>query len=193
MSEKTEKSPIYQKWWFWVIIAIVILAAIGGSSSTEQPQTSLTSGDTNTENNLSTTNNNSEIVTQKQDKKYEVGEIYQDSSMAIKYVSVDENFTGYNQYADVKEGHKIIKAEFEAENLGTSDLYFSAYNFKCYADGYDCESFWSVEGSGFSSSLSSQKKAKGAVYFEVPTNAQEIVIEYETNMFVGEKIEFKVK
>lgn len=185
MSEKTEKKPIYKKWWFWVIIAVVLLAIAGGSESTQQSETTLTSGETNTTSSIS----NSSV----QSKKYAVGEIYQDNNMAIKYVSVDENFTGYNQYATIKEGHKVIKAEFEAENLAKTDLYFSAYNFKCYADGYDCESFWSVEESGFSSSLSSNKKARGAVYFQVPTEAKSVVIEYQINMFNGEKIEFNVR
>lgn len=187
MSEQVEKKPIYKKWWFWVIIVAVLLVILGGSDTSQQPETTLTTGEANTTN--STSDNN----TAEQSKKYSAGEIYQDSNMAIKYVSVNENFTGYSQYADIKEGDKIIQAEFEAENLGTTDLYFSAYNFNCYADGYDCESFWSVENSGFSSSLSTRKKAKGAVYFQVPKDAQSITIEYDINTFTGEKIEFNVK
>ena len=86
-----------------------------------------------------------------------------------------------------------MKADFEAENLGTADAYFSAYEFDCYADGYDCEAFWSFEGSGFSSTLSSGKKAKGTVCFQVPVNANSITIEYTLNTFTGDKVEFLVK
>ena len=150
MSEQVEKKPIYKKWWFWGIIIVVLIVALGGSNNTQQPQTTLTTGEDNITNEYETNTS--------QDKQYVVGEIYQDNNMAIKYVSADENFTGYSQYADVKQGYKVIKAEIEVENLGTTDLYFSAYEFSCYADGYDCESFWSVEESGFSSNLSSKKK-----------------------------------
>lgn len=181
-----EKKAIYKKWWFWAIVAVLVLLIVGATSSETQPQTTLTSGNENnsTENTTQTTN---------ETKKYSIGEIYQDSSKAIKYVSVDENFTGYSKYADIKDGCKIIKADFEAENLGTSDFYFSAYDFDCYADGYDCESFWSVDGSGFSSTLSNGKKAKGTVYFQVPSDAQTISIEFNINTFTGEKVEFIVK
>lgn len=181
-----EKKPIYKKWWFWVIVVVVLLIIGSMGSSKEQPKTTLTSG---------SKNNSTENTTQAtaEAKKYSIGEIYQDSSKAIKYVSVDENFTGYSKYADIKDGYKIVKADFEAENLGTSDFYFSAYDFDCYADGYDCESFYSVDGSGFSSTLSNGKKAKGAVYFQVPSEAKTISIEFNINTFTGEKVEFIVK
>lgn len=185
MSNIEEKKPIYKKWWFWGIIIIALLVLIGGINGQQQVQTTLSSDEINqSKPNV----NNTE-----QEKKYSVGEIYQDNSMAIKYVSLDENFTGYNQYADIKEGCKIVKAEFEAENLGTSDLYFSAYNFKCYADGYDCESFWFADNSGFSSNLSNKKKAKGTVYFQVPIESQSVTIEYDLNIFTNGKVEFIVK
>ena len=186
MSHSEEKKPIYKKWWFWLIILVIIIA-IGGAGASNQstPTTTLSEGNTSTQNEQ--TSNVSE------EKIYNVGEIYQDNSIAIKYSSVDENYTGYNEYSDVKDGYKIVKADFEAENLGTADAYFSAYEFDCYADGYDCEAFWSFEGSGFSSTLSSGKKAKGTVCFQVPVNANSITIEYTLNTFTGDKVEFLVK
>lgn len=181
-----EKKPIYKKWWFWVII-IVIIIAIGGAGTNNQstPTTTLSEGDSSTQNQQ--TSNASE------EKTYNVGEIYQDDSVAIKYSSMNENYTDYNEYSDVKDGYKIVKADFEAENLGTSDKYFSAYDFACYADGYDCEAFWYFEGSGFSSTLSTGKKAKGSVCFQVPADATSITIEYTLNTFTGDKVEFLVK
>ena len=41
--------------------------------------------------------------------------------------------------------------------------------------------------------LAELKKAKGAVYFQVPSNAQSISIEFNINTFTGEKVEFIVK
>ena len=183
--EDSEKKPIYKKWWFWLIVIIVVIGIIGGSQGQNKTQTTLSEGNSSVQNTQTTTN--------EEKKTYNVGEIYQDNSIAIKYVSVDENFTGYNKYADIKEGYKIVKADFEAENLGTSDQYFSAYDFDCYADGYDSEAFWYFEGSGFSSTLSTGKKAKGTVCFEVPIDATSITIEYTLNTFTGDKVEFLIK
>lgn len=185
MEEKAKK-PIYKKWWFWVIIIIVIavLANIGGSNDTSTPKTTLTSSDT------STSTPEKKVETK---SSYKVGEIYEDKDVAIKFVAVDTNFKGYSKYADVKSGHKVIKADFEFENVGSSDFLASAYDFNCYADGYDCENFWSTDDSGFSSTLSSGKKAKGSVYFEVPTSAKSITLEYETNLWTNNKVVFTVK
>ena len=122
-----------------------------------------------------------------------VGEVYEGQGLKITYLSVDENFTGYHQFADIGEGNKIIRTEFEFENTSSSDAFVSAYEFNCYADGYDCESFIWVDDAGFSSTLSAGKKTKGNVYFEVPKNATEIHLEYETDYWNNVKVEFKIK
>lgn len=190
-NETASKKPIYKKWWFWLIVVIIILAIAGGSATnnSNESKTTLTSGDAN----ISTSNSSNSSSSETTSKIYNVGEIFENDNIAIKYVSVDENFTGYNQYATIKDGCKIVKADFEFENVGSSDQYVSAYEFGCYADGYDCEAFWSVEDSGFSSTLSSGKKAKGSVYFQVPTDATSITIEYTLNSFTSENVEFLVK
>lgn len=187
-NESETKKPVYKKWWFWLIIVIVIVALAGGgaANNSDESKTTLTSGEANTSSpDTSSTENTTKV--------YNAGEIFENDNLAIKYVSFDENFTGYNQYATVKEGCKIVKADFEFENIGSSDQYVSAYDFGCYADGYDCESFWSVDDSGFSSTLSAGKKAKGSVYFQVPNDATSITIEYTINSFTSENVEFLVK
>ena len=104
MSHSEEKKPIYKKWWFWLIILVIIIA-IGGAGASNQstPTTTLLEGNTSTQNE--------QISNVSEEKIYNVGEIYQDNSIAIKYSSVDENYTGYNEYSDVKDGYKIVKAD----------------------------------------------------------------------------------
>ncbi len=138
--------------------------------------------------------NNTSITdtTQNNEEEYNVGEIYQDKKIAIKFVSTDENFKGYSKYADIKSGYKILKANFEIENLGDSDIYVSTSDFSCYADGYDCEMFWQVDDAIFSSTLSTGKKTAGSVYFEVPENVNDITIEF-TDIFISNKVVFRVK
>ena len=162
---------------FWVFIFSV------GNSDELQTKSTLTPGES-TESSRNSSSSKS---------IYNVGEIYQNGNIAIKFVSADDNFKGYSKYATIKSGYKVIKAEFEFENLSSSDTLASSYDFDCYADGYDCESFWSVDNSGFSSTLSSGKKAKGSVYFEVPKDANEIIVEYELNMWSSDRVQFKVK
>ena len=132
-------------------------------------------------------------ATEPEVKECKVGETFKDDEIAIKFVAVDENFKGYSEYAQIETGYKIIRAEFEFENIGTSSQYISSYDFECYADGNNCDSFWSVEDSSFSTTLSSGKKEKGAVYFEVPENSESISLEYNVDTWNDEIVEFIVK
>ena len=126
-------------------------------------------------------------------KKYTVGEKFENDELAITFLSKDVNFTEYRKYATVKEGYKIIKAEFEFENVGDKNKYVSSSYFDCYADGYDCDSFWSVDNSTFSATLSSDKKTKGSVYFQVPEDSETITLEYKVNSLKDEVAEFVIE
>lgn len=164
-----------------LFVFVFVLGVLFGTSSNDNGSKTTLNNETNAGTTTTTT------------KEYSVGEIYEDSNIAIKYASLDENFTGYSRYANVKDGYKVIRAEFEFENLSTSDNYVSNFSFDCYADGYDCESFWLVDDYGFSATLPTGKKTKGAVYFEVPKDATSIVLEYELNIWTDKRIEFIVK
>ena len=161
-----------------IIIVVIAISSSGGDSG-KSKNTLNNSGNTQTENSKKT--------------EYNVGEIYEDNYIAVKYVSKNDNFTGYSEYADIKNGYKVIQATFEFENVGTTDKLASSLDFTCYADGYDCENFYYIEDSSFSSNLSSGKKTKGNVYFEVPVNAEKIAIEYEADYWDNEKVTFIVK
>lgn len=126
-------------------------------------------------------------------EEYSVGEVFEDEYMRVKYESLNEKFTDYNEYATVKEGYKIVSASFDFENVSDTNQLASYFRFNCYADGYDCSYFYSTEDSTFSTDLSPNKKTKGTVYFEVPENAKEIFIEYESTVWSDEKAKFIVK
>ena len=143
------------------------------------------------ENNSYYNNSSSTDVLNKNiNKKYYIGDKFENDTLAITFLSKDLNFTDYNKYATIKDGYKIIRADFEIENIGSSNKYVSSSYFSCYADGYDCDSFWSVENGSFSTTLSSGKKIKASVYFQVPVDSKSISLEYETNSYNDELAEF---
>ena len=174
------------KTWQIILIVIAVIVVIIGFGS----------GNSNTNNESSIQANESTTTsTNVENKKIEVkvGENITTNSLKISYLELNDNFTDYSKYADIKSGYKIIKATFEFENISNIDQYVSSGEFNCYADGYDCESFYSVDDSSFYSTLSTGKKAKGNVYFKVPITATEINLEYELNVWTSEKIIFIVK
>ena len=136
---------------------------------------------------------NTQINTTTSETKYSVGQSTDIDGIRVTYVDVDTNFTDYSEYADISIGHKVIKADFEFENIDTTNNYVSSYDFVCYADEYDCDSFFYVDDSTFSATLSAGRKTTGSVYFVVPTNANEIVLEYQPNAFIDEKVTFIVE
>ena len=179
-------------WWqiTLIVIGVIILLNLFTSPSDENEGNQ----NDNSINNNTTTENVVTNDVQKQEKDtYSVGETFNDGYMSVKYSALNENFTGYSQYATVKPGYKVVCASFEFENISTTDQLASSYNFSCYADGYDCENFYYVDDSSFSANLSSGKKTKGNVYFEVPESSTSIVIEYENNIWTSSKIKFIVK
>lgn len=180
---ENEKKPIYKRWWFWVIVVLVVFIIIGVNNSDNNSNIT-TSSTTNT--------NVSQNTNTKQNTIVKVGEEITTNNVKITFISVND-YTKYNSYSAPASGNKIIRAEFLFENISSSDI--SLGNLECYADGEKREAYYSADDykSPTLESLSSGKKFKAVVYYEAPSNAENITLEYETNVWTSEKIEFIIK
>lgn len=161
-----------------VVVALGIIIGTTGSDNTNSvTQTT------------ATTNNN---TTQKEKTIVNVGEEVSTKDTKITFVSTND-YTGYNSFSAPKTGNKVIRAEFLFENVSEADIYLS--NLECYANGEKCDSYYYADDykSPTLESLSAGKRVKAIVYYEVPTNAESIILEYETNVWTNNKIEFKIK
>lgn len=145
-------------------------------------------------------NENGQIVDYKEDSKnkesepdneFNVGDVVEASDLKISFTNVEE-YTPENEFMQSKEGNVYYKMDFEFENISDSDQYISSFDFKCYADGYDMEQSY-MDELDLDATLSPGKKTKGSVFFEVPIDSSEIILEYETNFWTEEKIVFVVK
>ena len=181
--EENEKKPIYKKWWFWVIVVLVVFIIIGVNNSDNNSNVTTSSKtDTNASQNTNT----------KQNTVVKVGEEITTNNTKITFISAND-YTKYNSYSAPASGNKIIRAEFSFENISNSDI--SLGNLDCYADGEKREAYYSADDykNPTLESLSSGKKFKAVVYYEVPSNAENITLEYEINVWTSEKIEFVIK
>lgn len=120
-------------------------------------------------------------------EEYHVGDILMDGDVQIVYVASGE-YVEENQYMQPQEGNKLIYIKLAFENQGSSDIGVTSFSFECYADGYSVEEHYTDED--ISATLSAGRSTEGIVAFEVPQDAQEIEIEYETNFITEEKIKF---
>lgn len=190
------------------IIAVVVLLVIGSGggddkgpekvgtvASTESSNASADNSGNRKEDNLKTeevSEATTEATTEEVSNEFVVGDIVATDDFKISYISAAE-YSSDNQFIQPKDGHVFYRMEFEFENVTDSDQTVSSMlNWNCYADGYAMDQSW-IGDDGLDATLSAGKKAKGALYFEVPVDAQEITLEYDVNYFSSDKIVFVVK
>lgn len=203
------KKPLFKKWWFWAVIVILFVVITSSGNDTENE-----SANTSNINNSSTENvvNTEEITditdetvatttapdnteepenTAKEPDKteYYVGDILEDGHTKIVFMSSGE-YTEENDFLQPADGKKYIYLQFAFENTSnTNDTSISSYSFECFADGYAVDMYYGGK-EDLSATLSAGRATTGYIYFEVPTDAENIEIEYETNWFTDEKIKF---
>lgn len=120
---------------------------------------------------------------------YQVGDILMDGDVKIVYMSSGE-YNEENEYSQPADGNKYIYLQFAFENTSEKDDHsISFYDFECYADGYNASAYYGGE-EDLSATMSAGRTTTGYLYFEVPKEAQEIEVEYETNWITNEKIKF---
>lgn len=180
------------KWIVIGIIAIMIIGSLAGGSSTDTTEKigEVSKEDTNSDSVNETTMDNAEQAEQEDVKTvYHVGDILKDGDMQIVYMSSGEHTTD-NEFLQPAEGNKYIYIQLAFENTSAdTDLAVSSFSFECYADGYNSEAYYG-EDDTLSSTLSPGRSASGYLYFEVPEDAENIEIEYETNFFTEKKVTF---
>ena len=137
---------------------------------------------------------NEETQTQATEEKinepFKVGDTVETEDLMITFLKA-EPYT--DEYDEPAKGHEFYKFEFEFVNISDSDQYVSSMDFNCYADGYDMESAYSSKDKDLDATLSAGKKTKGVVCFEIPKDAKNISLEYETNYWSESKVCFEVK
>ena len=137
---------------------------------------------------------NEETQTQAAEEKvnepFKVGDTVETEDLRITFLKA-EPYT--EEYDEPAKGHEFYKFEFEFVNISDSDQCVSSLDFNCYADGYDMESAYSSKDKDLDATLSAGKKTKGVVCFEIPNDAKNISLEYETNYWSESKVCFEVK
>ena len=162
-----------------VIVAFFSVACFGDDTAEVTPGGSSDSG-----GNPETTAPVNETIT------VSPGEVLKTSDFEITYNECGE-FKDYSQYFPPKDGYKFIYIDLSVKNIGDSDASISYLGFNCYADGVAMDSKY--EDDTISATLSSGRSTNGRAYFEVPIDAEKIEIEYEIDIWSGQKAIFVVQ
>lgn len=197
------KKPIYKRGWFIAICVIFVLSVIGSISGGKDSDdnlsnTTINSDNTNNQVDTNDTGNDIENNTEVEvagHNRFNPGDTVDIDGFEVVYEKCEANWTGYSEYAAPDDGYKVIRSYFTFTNNSNGDRSCGSAYFSCYADGISCERFYFSTEDDLASldTLSPGRKTKGWVYFEVPTDAQEIELEYGVEYFSSDHIIFEVK
>ena len=123
---------------------------------------------------------------------FKVGDVVKTDDLEISFLSAEKHETK-NELKKKKKWNEYYRMKFEFKNIGDSDQVVSSLaNWNCYADDYSAEQAY-VGDDQMDGTISTGKKLKGSVYFEVPKKAKKITLEYECNFWTEDKVIFVVK
>ena len=120
---------------------------------------------------------------------YHVGDILETKQLRITYLSCGE-FGSDNMFIQPKDGYKYLYIELEFENISDSDEYVSSFSFDCFADGSACCQSYYTGDDNLDATISSGRKTKGKVVFEIPKDATTVEFEYLDNLWTSGRILF---
>ncbi|MGN1336977.1 MAG: DUF4352 domain-containing protein [Candidatus Coprovivens sp.] len=129
---------------------------------------------------------------------FKVNETFENKYEKITMTEVNANFTDYSQYSKPADGKKYVMLKFEVENINeeNDELYVSSLSFNAYADGVSVESAYvgNDKYNDLSATVGKGKKAVGYIFYEVPSSASKITVEYNADFWTdGNAIEFIVQ
>lgn len=193
LSTKPKKK---KKWWIIIAVVVVIIVAANqgnsDNSGTDSNPKKISGSDNSSDKNKNSASSDKKEEDTTLQTTFVKGDVIKTSDLKVTYLDCGE-YTDYNEFSKPADGKKVVFATFEFENISKSDQYVSSFSFSCYADGYDCESYFSSDKESLDATLSSGKKTKGTVLFEVPKDAKEVSIEYDVNYFTSNKLTFVVQ
>lgn len=121
---------------------------------------------------------------------FQVGDLVETDNFRITYESASE-YEPDNEFLQAKDGYTYWEFKFKFENISDTDQTVSTLmDWECYADNSKVDQSWIDSDNGLDATLSAGREAEGAVYFEVPTDAESIELEYDINFWQSDKIIF---
>lgn len=186
----------------WIAIAIVAICIIGAAVSDEDDKSKESSNTNNSGNTQSAQDKpeeskqedepTAELKQENSDNIFHVEDVLETKKIKLSYLSCGE-YIESNSYIEPAEGNKFIYFEFEFENIGNTDTSVGSFVFDCYADGYEAKQTYLATDDNVMISittLSTGRKTRGIVVFEVPQDAENIEVEYETSYWTQDKAIF---
>ena len=181
-----------------VLVLIVIVAIIGSIGGNDEPKKVEASTPPQSENTTPTQESDSTAPAQSDEKEdknaFLVGETAELKGVQVTLVSVTES-TG-SEYNTPTDGNVFVLCEFEIANNSDTEINISSLmSFDAYCDDYGCTlSLTALIEKGNKNQLdgtvAAGKKFNGVVGYEVPTDWNELEINFTPDFWSGKDITF---
>ncbi|MCD7723867.1 MAG: DUF4352 domain-containing protein [Clostridiales bacterium] len=183
MKKKKRKKTLI----IFAVIAVILVVIISlASSGSDDSGVSKVGGSDSSEQDSSDSTDTSQT-------SFVEGDIVETKKLRITFTECSSNYTDYSTYWGPDDGYKVVRAAFTFENIYSSDV--TLPSFDCYADDVVCEIYYGADdyNNPALETISAGKKFNAVVYFEVPEDAQSIVLECQTDYWSSDKIEFVIQ
>ena len=132
------------------------------------------------------------------DEAYAPGEVAELKHVNIKLTNVLES--GKNEFYSPQDGYEFLMIEFEIENTDDEDLAISSMLcFSAWCDG----KMYTISLDALSTAMLAGKmqldcviepgdSVSGVIGYEVPEDWEEVVVEYKSDLLIGDKASFVV-
>lgn len=175
------------KWWQILLIilaAFILLGVIFGTGDDAEP-----AGASSTQ---SASSAKAESAPKDEKSVYTAGETLDAKGLKVTMQKA-EKWTSNNQFITPEDNNMFIRVYFVIENQSGADKLIGSFDFDCYADGAQMDNSWYGDQQLSFDTISDGRRIEGYIYYEVPENAKEIEIEYETSWWTSKKAIFKVE
>lgn len=187
---------VLKKWWFWVIV-VVVIGGIGSAVAGTKNSSNSTNSD-NSVNSSSIVSDFSVVDSTKSDTEqatiYGLGETAKAKSFSLTANSVNV-VKSDNQFVQPDEGNEYVEVEFVLENTSDSDIVVSSVlNCNAYVDGFavseDLSAGVAAGSDSFNGTVSSGKKLKGCLFYELSNDWNELEIDISIGLSKEDEVKF---
>ena len=176
-------------------VLVIIGSALGDDTDDSDQKVSNNTTVSESPDTKGETSNDAE-ESKESDNVMTVGSSFTVGDLKVTINDADTNFTDYEDdygFNAPDDGMKYIMASFTFENIGESgDEYVSIYDFDCYADNASCKQVYTLDDNDFiNTNLSAGRSVSFKTYYAVPSDSESIELEYDENLWTGDKILIK--
>lgn len=145
--------------------------------------------ESDTETDTSSQRDNSNVK-----ETVKMGTTFENDGMKITVKSAEKWTYPDGEYYDAYDGYKYVRVLVMIENSNSEEKYGGSWDFDCYCGDVECsETYYGENLLGTYEAIPSGQKIEGYIYYQVPENAKELELEYETDWWNDEVAIFKAE